>query len=837
MTSSRTTRAPRALPVLALVGLLVAPSASTGQTLPATGGAYAGSRIATLASGYVDAADMDQDGVTDLVLAGFEGTWIFLGLGDGRVEGYEHPAAATGSVLALDTLDWNGDGFPDAALIQGGLLHTLLGDGAGGSLGVPTVATGVGSNLGILAADMDDDGHADLVLAHGNPDEVRVILGDGAGGVAATHTGAALDAVFEVAVDDLDVDGDLDVVGSIGDGVAGFIATWFGDGSGALVPGGVLATPATVHALATGDLDTDGAPEVATSPGFGNDVRVHPNLGNGVLGPPVILAVASPDQLRFEDLDGDTQLDLLVPSRTGNEILLFRGDGTGALSPPESLAVGNAPFDLELLHLDGDGLLDLAVICGGFSGLSFHTGVGTGALRLPPQQVLDGALQGLAVADLDGDGHFEAITTADAGHRVWILEGTGTEAFGAATSVPAGGPPSGVAVGDVTADGHPDVLVPLFQLGGGFSLLANDGTGGLLPAAFHPTGNNTTAVALADMDEEGSLDVLTLDRASNKLSLLLADGLGGLGAPDSWPVATQPNDLSVGDLDGDAVPDVVVVSDGSTEMTVLLGRGGGSGDLDLGTPVDVGPAIWAVDLGDVDLDGDLDAVMVTPNADRTKVFANDGAAGFAQAHNLAATIGPIDVAVADVDLDGAPDLVTGGVGGIGVHRGRDLVGFWPVHEHHAVDGSASTLDRLALVDLEGSGFPDVVTVSYSSRVSVIPNLGSPWWRLGGGAAGGPVLSPVGALTPGSALVLDAWNGPASGLLWIVLGLSLENAPFGAGTLVPSPEILLPLPLEADGTLHVSFDWPPGLPPGIPLWLQPWLASPHTPGDALLGVTR
>jgi hypothetical protein len=119
---------------------------------------------------------------------------------------------------------------------------------------------------------------------------------------------------------------------------------------------------------------------------------------------------------------------------------------------------------------------------------------------------------------------------------------------------------------------------------------------------------------------------------------------------------------------------------------------------------------------------------------------------------------------------------------------------------------------------------------------VIPNLGSPWWRLEGGVPAGPVLSPVGPLTPVSALTLNSWNGPAFGTLWLVLGLGREDLPFAGGVLVPTVDVALPLPLDGDGELSLPLTWPSGLPPGIPFWLQPWVASPHTPGEALLGVT-
>jgi hypothetical protein len=816
--------------------LLIAAVSVTAQDIPPAGGTFAGTRLASLGASYVEAADFDADGLTDLVVTNAIEIWLIRNLGDGRVEGTQHSLTTGFGGGASAVIEWNGDGLLDVAILHDGKVKVLLGDGAGGALGLVDVALITSGPQDLEAADMNGDGLDDLVLAQTGTSGALVALADGSGGVAGTFLATLAPSATRVEVTDLDADGHLDVAFStFSPGPVYTIRTDLGDGTGALALGQVLTPPWAVSSMDSGDLDEDGFPELVTDAGQIDNVQVWPNLGDGNLGPAQTVAVESPSNVLVTDLDLDGHLDLLVGSSSENLLVLRRGDGSGALAPSEPLSVGNSPGRVALLEFDGDGLIDLAV---GGSRLTIHTGVADGGLRLPHQIELGPyALAGLALGDLDGDGFAEAVTTREFPDQLWVIEGTGTERFGAATSRPLGGQAGDVAIGDVTADGLPDVLVAIFELGGGVDVFANDGAGDLAAPVFHPTGNNTTAINLTDMDGDGSLDVLTADRASHKMSLMLADGVGGLGSPDSWPVGFQPSGLDAGDLDGDLVPDAVVASDGHTEMTVLIGRGGGSGDLDLSTPVVVGPDMWAVDLGDVDLDGDLDACLVNGSNARLKIFANDGAAGFTMTHNVSTTAGPLEVLVVDVDVDGVPDVVAGGYSAVSVHRGRDLVGYWPPVDYLATGGNSSLIRAVVAVDIEGSGFPDLLTASSHGIVSVLPNRGSPWWRLDGGVASGPVLSPVGALTPGSALTLDAWNGPAFGTLWLVLGLTTEQLPFGGGTLVPALDVLLPLPLDGEGELSLPLLWPSDLPPGIPFWLQPWLASPHTPGDALLGVTR
>jgi hypothetical protein len=816
--------------------LLIAAVSATAQDIPPAGGTYAGTRLASLGASHVEAVDLDADGLTDLVVTNAIEIWLLRNLGDGRVEGTQHSLSPGFGGGASAVIEWNGDGLLDVAILHDGQVKVLLGDGAGGALGLVDVTLATSGPQDLEAADMNGDGLDDLVLAQTGTSGALVALADGSGGVAGTFLATLAPSATRVEVTDLDADGNLDVAFStVSPGAVYTVRTDFGDGTGALALGQVLSPPWAVVSMDSGDLDEDGFPELVTNAGQIGNLQVWPNLGDGNLGPFQAVDMPTPSNVVVTDFDLDGHLDLLAASSNADELAFRGGDGAGAFTAGSTLSAGNNPGRFAVLEFDGDGLLDLAL---GGSGLTIHTGVGDAGLRLPFETDLGfQALAGLALGDLDGDGFAEAVTTSDFPDLLWVIEGTGTERFGAASSRPAGGQGGDVAIGDVTADGLPDVLVAIFELGGGVNVFANDGAGDLAAPVFHPTGNNTTALNLTDMDGDGSLDVLTADRASHKLSLMLADGVGGLGAPDSWPVGTQPSGLDVGDLDGDLVPDAVVASDGDTEMTVLIGRGGGSGDLDLGTPVEVGPDMWAVDLGDVDLDGDLDACLVNASNGRLKIFANDGAAGFAMTHNIDTPFGLQDVLVVDVDVDGVPDVVTSGFSAVSVHRGRDLVGYWPAVDYFAAGGNSSLLKAVLAVDLEGSGFPDLMTVSSHGTVSVLPHRGSPWWRLGGGRPTGPVLSPVGPLTPGSALTLDAWNGPAFGTLWLVLGLTTEQLPFGGGTLVPALDVLLPLPLDGDGELSLPLAWPSDLPPGIPFWLQPWLASPHTPGDALLGVTR
>ena len=97
----------------------------------------------------------------------------------------------------------------------------------------------------------------------------------------------------------------------------------------------------------------------------------------------------------------------------------------------------------------------------------------------------------------------------------------------------------------------------------------------------------------------------------------------------------------------------------------------------------------------------------------------------------------------------------------------------------------------------------------------------------GGTLGEPTLDGCGALTGGSTVTLTVDNALPASTCWLIAGLSLLGAPFKGGTLVPNPDLVLPLP-TGSGAFSLPTLWPMGLPAGIPLWFQFWVSDPGGP---------
>lgn len=111
-----------------------------------------------------------------------------------------------------------------------------------------------------------------------------------------------------------------------------------------------------------------------------------------------------------------------------------------------------------------------------------------------------------------------------------------------------------------------------------------------------------------------------------------------------------------------------------------------------------------------------------------------------------------------------------------------------------------------------------------------------------GTTGEALLKGSGPLTAGSQVTFTLQAGAPNALAVVALGTSASYVPLLGGTLVPTPEYLLPpVLLNNFGSASLSAPWPAQVAPGTTFFLQAWYADSGAPlGFAAsngLGITQ
>ena len=341
------------------------------------------------------------------------------------------------------------------------------------------------------------------------------------------------------------------------------------------------------------------------------------------------------------DADGDGRLDILLTGNTddfGRIARIYHGDGDGSFTDTGALFTGVVRGAVAWGDYDRDGDLDLL--------LTGDTGAGKiarvyrndgGGKFTDIAAGLQGVFNGsVAWGDYDRDGDLDILLTGSTGtsriSRIYRNDG------GKFTDIGAGlmrVDDSAVAWGDLDGDGYPDIVLTGNSDGGrvAFVYHNNQGDGTFTETDPGLTGVDLGAVACADLDGDGDLDILsTGNTATGPVSKIYRnDGGGKFTGLDAGLRGVCQGSVSWGDFDNDGDPDLVVsgnTSNTGAELVTTVYRNDGDGkftDIQADLP---GLRFCGAAWGDHDRDGDLDLLLagVGQVSWMSTVFRNDGAA-------------------------------------------------------------------------------------------------------------------------------------------------------------------------------------------------------------------
>jgi hypothetical protein len=643
----------------------------------------------------VAVGDFNGDGHSDVVVANYAGTVsLLLGNGDGTFQAVQTIVAlsAGGQVVVGD---FNGDGHPDLAVTSDaaqGTVSILLGNGDGTFQPPQSYAAG-SFPLAVAVADFNRDGLLDLAVTNNSVPfaggTVSILLGNGDGTFQSPQSYATGANPFSVAVGDFNGDGAPDL--AVADYYDNKVNVLLGNGDGtfqAATPyaiGAPNALGSQNSALAVGDFNADGHLDLSVITAGSATVVILLGNGDGTFH----AALANPtaigsnlSALAVGDFNGDGHPDLAVANNRDGTVSILLGNGDTTFRAAESYLAGPFPSSIAVGDFNGDRHLDLVVANSTAGSVSMGTvsvllGNGHGTFGAARSYAAGINPVSVAVGDFNGDGYLD-IAVANAVNSlpstVSVLLGNGDGTFQAAQGYAAGTDPRSVVVGDFNGDGILDLAVadagtfPNYTDRGVMVLLNNgDGTfqAGQTYAALGP------ALAVADLNGDGKLDLVTSGG-----SVLLGNGDGSFQAAPSLAASSGPfggpNSIAVGDFNGDGKIDIVIgefayyINDhphlfNITESDVRVFLGNGDGTFQAAATFAAGPGPNAVAVGDCNADGNSD-IVVADGANpfffptTVSVLLGKGDGSFLAPQSFGVDTRPVSVAVGDFNGDGYPDL-------------------------------------------------------------------------------------------------------------------------------------------------------------------------------------
>lgn len=336
-------------------------------------------------------------------------------------------------------------------------------------------------------------------------------------------------------------------------------------------------------------------------------------------------------------------------------------------------------------------------------------------ITIPSSPVASGSFPAShVVADFNNDGIPDLAVANYMDNTVSVFLGDGQGGFTAITGSPftVGNAPTALAVADLNNDGHPDILVANSASGTVSILLWSAGSFTL--ASNVTVGSGPQALAVGDFDRDGNADVAVANLLDSTISILIGNGAGNLtlGPTVSAYTGSNPNAIVAGDFDQDGNLDLAIADTTDGTVTVLVGDGAGSFTAMSGSPFTVPSYPVALAVGDFNGDGEADLAVLSGTNNNVSILLNTGG-GFSIPSGSPYSTGdsPSAVVAGDFNGDGNQDLIIANANEntSTVLLGNGVGAFSEATQSPLPNFSAPA--ALAVADLNGDGTQDLVVAN------------------------------------------------------------------------------------------------------------------------------
>lgn len=670
--------------------------------------------------------DFDNDGHVDTLTAmpGESAVRVNLGRSDGTFDrGSATPMRAPlgdePHLFDAVTGDWNEDGLLDA-VVGSESLHSadlLLGRGDGTFEPAQSIAAFLWVRT-MAAADFDNDDHLDLVVSDPDADLMTIHWGNG-DGTFVTGQQFELSNVVDVVAGDLDRDGRDDLVA--GSGSAG-LEVFLAQSGRTFTRPQHLDVQRDHWGMVLRDIDGDGRLDLGLADLSAFVVSTFRGNGDGTFQERADMpAGAATEGIAFGEFTGDDVLDIVAGNGPEGHVVVLAGRGDGQYDTYVPHQAGGNLWGVYVEDLNGDGLDD--VIASDYGG--YNVLLQNEAHAFPHVDTIRAAYVSYetVVADFNRDGRPDVAVADLEGSSASILRGRGDGTLEYIGLAGLGASPISLATADVNGDQIADLVAGAkYQV----SIALGRGDGSFDPGGFYLIEETPRyyTITTGDIDGDGDVDIAAVDRTINAIRFLRNDGTGlFVETPDAVFTGTFAARPLLVDVNHDSILDLIHASDtngsnlgGTGLLHVRLGRGNGKFDELVNVATSLDP--WDVRASDFDGDGHVDLIVTSWHTKGdASIYRNDGTGSFTHAATLPAFGQALDVAIADFDRDGRPDVAMNNGRLVYVYENSGGFDFrWPVA--HVAAESPFTIGA---ADFDGDGWTDITTGGFFGEISVQRN--------------------------------------------------------------------------------------------------------------------
>ncbi len=512
-------------------------------------------------------------------------------------------------------------------------------------------------------------------------------------------------------------------------------------------------------------------------------------LGNYSKPIPILSNNYGVSHINAKDINGDNSVDLIYLQSLGGDkqIMWSQNDGNGVFGSPQQLFTLNNTLNirLQVTDIDGDGDNDIGFGNAGYVGWLDNDDTSFTVNSLLGGNSNTGNNYDSSVfVDIDNDNRLDIIADLGYNLRAYKHETDGTVTFLETMSTFAQG--KFVTGGDVDGDGDNDVL-RIFVNGGGDRKIRwyenTDGAGTFanaqilfdlpdlqytsnsdsnnlqlidinndddldiiisqsnlgrlsfyenLGAATFATESivassfiNINSFDIQDIDDNGTLDIVTTSREDNQVSWFSnTDGLGSFSTENKiTTIAYSVNHVDVADFNGDGFLDLVSTSHNDNKVAWyknIDGLGDFSEEQILIS--NTSPATRDAFAVDIDNDMDTDVLVRTyldNNIDEFQIlwFENDGNGNFTQEHVILTTPDDINqINYADIDNDGDFDIIYRMDYNVLKLTKNNGDGTFAAPQDITTIPSSAIMRSFKLVDMDNDSYIDIITVNNDAIV-------------------------------------------------------------------------------------------------------------------------